>query len=101
MRPAGVSRKARHLRVATPAVADLIAKAADYLYFVVYMNADADVELGGRRRTVMTPTEAQKRLVIVGATGMVGGHALRCALDHPAVATATATAIREFLQEIV
>jgi uncharacterized protein YbjT (DUF2867 family) len=38
----------------------------------------------------MTPTEAQKRLVIVGATGMVGGYALRCALDHPAVGTATA-----------
>jgi uncharacterized protein YbjT (DUF2867 family) len=38
----------------------------------------------------MTPTEAQKRLVIVGATGMFGGYALRCALDHPAVGTATA-----------
>ena len=38
----------------------------------------------------MTPTEAQKRLVIVGATGMVGGYALRWALDHPAVGTATA-----------
>jgi uncharacterized protein YbjT (DUF2867 family) len=38
----------------------------------------------------MTPTEAQKRLVIVGATGMVGGYALRCALDHPSVGTATA-----------
>jgi len=38
----------------------------------------------------MTPTEAQKRLVIVGATGMVGGYALRCALGHPEVGTATA-----------
>src|SRR5580765_1451892 len=38
----------------------------------------------------MTPTEAQKRLVIVGATGMVGGYALRYALDHPAVEAATA-----------
>ena len=38
----------------------------------------------------MTPIEAQKRLVIVGATGMVGGYALRCALDHPAVGAATA-----------
>ena len=27
----------------------------------------------------------QKRLVIVGATGMVGGYALRYALDHPGV----------------
>lgn len=35
-------------------------------------------------------TENQKRLVIVGATGMVGGHALRYALDRPAVGGATA-----------
>src|SRR6267378_2141876 len=35
-------------------------------------------------------TENQKRLVIVGATGMVGGYALRYALDHPAVGVATA-----------
>src|SRR5580765_4663725 len=35
-------------------------------------------------------TENQKRLVIVGATGMVGGYALRDALDHPAVGSATA-----------
>jgi uncharacterized protein YbjT (DUF2867 family) len=34
--------------------------------------------------------EKQKRLVIVGATGMVGGYALRYALDHPAVSGATA-----------
>src|SRR5436189_1530796 len=40
--------------------------------------------------TVMTPTEAQKRLVIIGATGMIGGYALRCALDHSEVGTATA-----------
>jgi uncharacterized protein YbjT (DUF2867 family) len=38
----------------------------------------------------MTVTENQKRLVIVGATGMVGGYALRYALDHPAVGGATA-----------
>ncbi len=38
----------------------------------------------------MPPTEAQKRLVIVGATGTVGGYALRCALDHSEVGTATA-----------
>jgi uncharacterized protein YbjT (DUF2867 family) len=31
------------------------------------------------------PAAGQKRLVIVGATGMVGGYALRYALDHPAV----------------
>jgi len=31
------------------------------------------------------PAVGQKRLVIVGATGMVGGYALRYALDHPAI----------------
>jgi uncharacterized protein YbjT (DUF2867 family) len=31
-----------------------------------------------------------KRLVIVGATGMVGGYALRYALDHPAARSVTA-----------
>jgi uncharacterized protein YbjT (DUF2867 family) len=31
------------------------------------------------------PAAGQKRLVIIGATGMVGGYALRYALDHPAV----------------
>jgi uncharacterized protein YbjT (DUF2867 family) len=35
------------------------------------------------------PTAAPKRLVIVGATGMVGGYALHYALDHPAVARVT------------
>ena len=38
----------------------------------------------------MTPTGAQKRLVIVGATGMVGGYVLHYALDHPAVGRVTA-----------
>jgi uncharacterized protein YbjT (DUF2867 family) len=38
----------------------------------------------------ISPSEgARKRLVIVGATGMVGGYALRYALDHPAVAAVT------------
>jgi uncharacterized protein YbjT (DUF2867 family) len=35
------------------------------------------------------PAAGQKRLVIVGATGMVGGYALRYALSNPAVAIAT------------
>lgn len=34
-------------------------------------------------------TAGQKRLVIVGATGMVGGYALRYVLGHPAVGRAT------------
>ena len=36
------------------------------------------------------PAIGQQRVVIVGATGMVGGYALRYALDHPAVGTVTA-----------
>jgi uncharacterized protein YbjT (DUF2867 family) len=35
--------------------------------------------------SVTVPTVGQKRIVIVGATGMVGGYALRFALDNPAV----------------
>jgi uncharacterized protein YbjT (DUF2867 family) len=37
----------------------------------------------------------QKRLVIVGATGMVGGYALRYALDHRAVGRVTAIGRRK------
>jgi uncharacterized protein YbjT (DUF2867 family) len=37
----------------------------------------------------MQSTADQIRLVIVGATGMVGGYALRCALEHPAVERVT------------
>jgi len=36
------------------------------------------------------PAVGRKRLVVVGATGMVGGYALRYALDHPVVERATA-----------
>jgi uncharacterized protein YbjT (DUF2867 family) len=36
------------------------------------------------------PTAGQTRIAIVGATGMVGGHALRYALDDPAVVRVTA-----------
>jgi uncharacterized protein YbjT (DUF2867 family) len=38
---------------------------------------------------------ATKRLVIVGATGMVGGYALRYALEHPAVSRVTAIGRRK------
>src|ERR1700724_1397474 len=41
------------------------------------------------------PTAWQKRLVIVGATGMVGGYALRYALEHPAVARVTSIGRRK------
>jgi uncharacterized protein YbjT (DUF2867 family) len=36
------------------------------------------------------PTAGLTRLVLVGATGMVGGHALRYALEHPSVERVTA-----------
>src|SRR6476659_9988003 len=38
----------------------------------------------------MSIPAGQKRLVIVGETGMVGGYALRYALDHPGVCRVTA-----------
>jgi uncharacterized protein YbjT (DUF2867 family) len=41
------------------------------------------------------PSEGQKRLVMVGASGMVGGYALRYALDHPAVGHVTAIGRRK------
>jgi uncharacterized protein YbjT (DUF2867 family) len=37
-----------------------------------------------------TPAADHTRLIIVGATGMVGGYALRYALDHPTVCSVTA-----------
>jgi uncharacterized protein YbjT (DUF2867 family) len=40
------------------------------------------------------PTIGQKRLVIVGATGMVGGYAVRYALDQPDVGCVTAISRR-------
>jgi Predicted nucleoside-diphosphate-sugar epimerases len=41
------------------------------------------------------PAAGPTRLVIVGATGMVGGYALRYALDHPAVGRVTAIGRRK------
>src|ERR1700676_5143677 len=41
------------------------------------------------------PAAGQKRLVIIGATGMVGGYALRYALDHPAVGRVTSIGRRK------
>jgi N-acetyl-gamma-glutamylphosphate reductase len=42
------------------------------------------------------PTTGKKRLVIVGATGMVGGYAIRFALDHPAVEGVTSIGRKNF-----
>jgi uncharacterized protein YbjT (DUF2867 family) len=41
------------------------------------------------------PTAGQTRISIVGATGMVGGYALRYALEHPAVVRVTAIGRRK------
>jgi uncharacterized protein YbjT (DUF2867 family) len=41
------------------------------------------------------PTASEKRLVIVGATGMVGGYALRYALENSAVGSVTSIARRK------
>ena len=41
------------------------------------------------------PSMGNKRLIIVGATGMVGGYALRYALEHPAIEGVTAIGRRE------
>ena len=41
------------------------------------------------------PAGSQRRLVVVGATGMVGGYALRYALGHPGVGRVTAIARRK------
>src|ERR1700741_1578657 len=41
------------------------------------------------------PRAGQTRVVIVGATGMVGGYALRYALEHPAVGRATSIGRRK------
>jgi len=41
------------------------------------------------------PAGGQKRLVVVGATGMVGGYVLRYALDHPDVGRVTAIGRRK------
>jgi uncharacterized protein YbjT (DUF2867 family) len=40
-------------------------------------------------------TAGQTRIVIVGATGMVGGYALRYALEHPAISRVTAIGRRK------
>jgi len=43
----------------------------------------------------MTVPVGQERLVIVGASGMVGGYVLRCALENPAVASVTSIGRRK------
>src|SRR5689334_17721343 len=50
------------------------------------MTASNNVALGMSTRA---PAVGQKRLVIVGATGMVGGYALRYALDNSAIKSVT------------
>jgi len=45
--------------------------------------------------SMSVPTIGQKRLVIVGATGMVGGYALRYALENPSAASVTSIGRRK------
>ena len=45
--------------------------------------------------TATNQVSAQKRVAIVGATGMVGGYALRYALENPGVECATAIVRRK------
>jgi uncharacterized protein YbjT (DUF2867 family) len=45
--------------------------------------------------SINNPKVGQKRLVIVGATGMVGGYALRYALDHTAIGSVTSIGRRK------
>jgi uncharacterized protein YbjT (DUF2867 family) len=56
------------------------------------MTATNGVDLGA---STSVPTAGQKRLVIVGATGMVGGYALRYALDNVVVASVTSIGRRK------
>jgi putative NADH-flavin reductase len=44
---------------------------------------------------MIAPPPGQARLVIVGASGMVGGYALRYALDHPVLGAVTAIGRRK------
>ena len=45
--------------------------------------------------SISIPTTSQKHVVIVGASGMVGGYALRSALENPAIASVTAIGRRK------
>jgi uncharacterized protein YbjT (DUF2867 family) len=67
---------------------------------VAVRGAPALRRLAGGAQTVMTTTDedgstAKKRLVIVGATGMVGGYALRNALENAAVGSVTSVGRRK------
>src|SRR6201995_5717674 len=44
---------------------------------------------GASELEISLPTAGKRNLVIEGATGMVGGYALRYALEHPAVGRVT------------
>jgi uncharacterized protein YbjT (DUF2867 family) len=72
---------------------------------VAVCRASALRRLVGRASAPMTPTE--KRLVLIGATGMVGGYALRYALESSAVGSVTAIVRRKLgishpkLQEVL
>jgi uncharacterized protein YbjT (DUF2867 family) len=52
--------------------------------------------MSGSESEMNVPAAGQRNLVIVGATGMVGGYALRYMLDHPAVGHVTSVGRRPF-----
>ena len=59
------------------------------------MTASQAGSMSASESEMNVPTAGQKNLVIVGATGMVGGYALRYALEHPAVGHVTSVGRRE------
>src|SRR5579863_3080226 len=61
---------------------------------MAFFGALALRRLAGGASTLMTPT-SQKRLLLVGATGMVGRYALRYALGNAAVGSVTAIVRRK------
>ena len=63
---------------------------------VAICGAPALRRLAGGARTIMSlPARGQTRVVIVGGTGMVGGYALRYALENPAVGSVTSIGRRK------
>src|ERR1700751_6411989 len=58
-------------------------------------NRSVDIPRGVARAQMKASLSGETRLVIVGATGMVGGYALRYALGHSAVKCVTAIVRRK------
>jgi uncharacterized protein YbjT (DUF2867 family) len=61
----------------------------------IFNRRRAAVAYGGASAVMNDPAEGRTHLVIVGATGMVGGYAVRYALDQAAVGSVTAVGRRK------